>query len=156
MGSKFYIPAAIAVSGNVDLKSITKIVSQATNGKVNEQNIQEISDKALATLGSGVEKFDLKQMFGRITGKTIDPVSGTSAPYASASVASAPVASPTSGTSAPSASAPSASAPSASAAVAANAAASAAASAASAAASAAASVAASAAAVPQPQITTPR
>jgi hypothetical protein len=73
MGSKFYIPAAIAVSGHVDLKSITKIVSQATNGKVNEQKIQELLDKLSATLGSGGEKFDLKQTFGSITGKTIDP-----------------------------------------------------------------------------------
>jgi hypothetical protein len=82
MGPKFYIPAAVAISGNVDLKSIKKIISQATNGKVNEQKIQEISDKVLATLENSGEKFDLKQMFGSINNKIV-PVTGgpdTSAP----------------------------------------------------------------------------
>jgi hypothetical protein len=82
MGPKFYIPAAVAISGNVDLKSIKKIISQATNGKVNEQKIQEISHKVLATLENSGEKFDLKQMFGSINNKIV-PVTGgpdTSAP----------------------------------------------------------------------------
>jgi hypothetical protein len=78
MGPKFYIPAAVAISGNVDLKSIKKIISQATNEKVNEQKIQEISDKVLATLENSGEKFDLKQMFGSINNKIVpvtdDPV----------------------------------------------------------------------------------
>ena len=85
MGPKFYIPAAVAISGHVDLKSITKIVSQATNGKVNEQKIQEISNKVLATLENSGEKFDLKQMFGSINNKTID-----SAPAPASAPASAP------------------------------------------------------------------
>ena len=81
MGPKFYIPAAVAISGHVDLKSITKIVSQATNGKVNEQKIQEISNKVLATLENSGEKFDLKQMFGSINNKIV-PV--TDSPVTSA------------------------------------------------------------------------
>ena len=84
MGPKFYIPAAVAISGHVDLKSITKIVSQATNGKVNEQNIQEISDKVLATLENSGEKFDLKQMFGSINNKNIDPAPATATATATA------------------------------------------------------------------------
>ena len=76
MGPKFYIPAAVAISGNVDLKSIKKIISQATNEKVNEQKIQEISDKVLATLENSGEKFDLKQMFGSINNKIVPVIDG--------------------------------------------------------------------------------
>jgi len=97
MGPKFYIPAAVAISGHVDLKSITKIVSQATNGKVNEQKIQEISDKVLATLENSDEKFDLKQMFGNINGKNIDPAPATAPPTANApatATANAPASAP--------------------------------------------------------------
>jgi len=70
-GQKFYIPTAAAISGDVDLKSITKIVSDATNGKVNEQKIQEISHKVLATLENSGEKLDLKQILASINDITI-------------------------------------------------------------------------------------
>ena len=76
MGPKFYIPAAVAISGHVDLKSIKNIISQATNGIVDEQKIQEISDKVLATLENSGKKFDLKQMFGSINNKIVPVIDG--------------------------------------------------------------------------------
>jgi hypothetical protein len=97
MGSKFYIPAAVAISGHVDLKSIKKIISQATNGKVNEQKIQEISDKVLATLENSGEKFDLKQMFGSINSKNIDPAPAPASAPATATAPANEIAPATSG-----------------------------------------------------------
>jgi hypothetical protein len=93
MGPKFYIPAAVAISGHVDLKSIKNIISQATNGIVDEQKIQEISDKVLATLENSGKKFDLKQMFGSINNKIVPVIDGpdTSDPASDGPASDGPV-----------------------------------------------------------------